>query len=108
MPVWHASVAAHPIRPVIEWDDPTAGKAYSLLLRTLKGVGRGTLIVEQPTPESLAYHWRRRLNFAERALIDDVRDVRGTPEERQRLEAMRGYVPEAYLDRWLTDLRGQP
>lgn len=74
--MWHASAVA-----------PTVGQAETMARRELEGVGdaRAGEWVEY-TPR--AVHVRRRLVEQEAARVNDVRDIRGTPEERTRLRRL--------------------
>jgi hypothetical protein len=77
-PVWHVSAAAG-----------TRGTAWAMADRALAGVGDPAL-GEWREVGVRAVHLRRRLSAAERALAGGlgVRDVRGTPEERERLRRL--------------------
>lgn len=89
--MWHASIAAHPVRPVARWTLAEQVAAQAALLRELAGVGMDPSMRERG---DVSIHARRWLTPAERVLIDPPRDIRGTPEEAERLaaasEALRG------------------
>lgn len=74
-PVWHASAEAG-----------SESMAWRMAERALRGVGDAGL-GEWRKQGQIAVHIRRRLTDAERKAAGDlqVRDIRGTPEERQRL-----------------------
>lgn len=91
-PVWHASVRT------------TSGiVAAGLAAVALRGVGDPAL-GEWPSRGPTAFHIRRRLTPDEMALagISAVRDIRGTPEEQARLQAL---IAEAPYLRGLLPLR---
>lgn len=74
-PVWHASGSAG-----------SESLAWAMAERALRGVGDAAL-GEWRERGRIAVHIRRRLTDAERQAAGglQVRDIRGTPEERQRL-----------------------
>lgn len=82
-PVWHASASAG-----------TEATAWAMAERALRGVGDPAL-GEWRQAGRLAVHLRRRLSAPERAELGglEVRDVRGTYEERRRLDAVLRKVP---------------
>lgn len=43
-----------------------------------------------------AYHVRRRLTAEEQALVGEALDIRGTPEQEKRYQAVRKYLPIQY------------
>jgi len=69
--------------------------AWRLAERALAGVGDATL-GEWREIGSRTVHLRRRVSDAERASLGglEVRDVRGTDEERQRIDNVFREVPE--------------
>lgn len=90
-PVWHASVAARslPIRSVLEREAE----------RALAGVGDASL-GEWRDRTGRAFHIRRRLTVAEALRTGPVEDIRGTPDARERAQAVAGmlrYAPPEVL-----------
>ncbi len=79
-PVWHASASSPGGRAV----------AWALAERALAGVGDPSL-GEWRELGPRAVHLRRRVSGAERKAAGNltVRDIRGTREERQRLDRLR-------------------
>lgn len=80
-PVWHASVQAL-----------TTPTAWRLAERALEGAGDAALGEWRDRGERVV-HIRRRLTDAERGGLG-VRDVRGEPEERERMRALLRDVPQ--------------
>jgi hypothetical protein len=56
--------------------------------RALHGVGDAKLGEWVEQGERGVFHLRRRLSAAEAALVGPARDIRGTEEERVRMEAL--------------------
>jgi hypothetical protein len=77
-PVWHASASAI--------NEPTA---WAMAERALSGVGDPPLGEWRERGRGVM-HLRRRLSDAERASVGglDVRDIRGSDEERARIRAL--------------------
>lgn len=84
-PVWHASGRGKDVL-TSRW----------LAMRALEGCGSALLgqWVEDRRPGGVV-HVRRRLTPAEAAHVNELRDIRGTPEERERLSAIACVVPPA-------------
>lgn len=72
--MWHASARAEP--PEL---------ALAIARRALSGVGDAALGEWLEHGGRGTVHLRRRLSAEEQALVGDVRDIRGTPEERARV-----------------------
>lgn len=85
-PVWHASTA-HGEKNLLR----------RMALAALDGVGDATL-GQWEDWTGRAYHVRRRLNAAESALVGPVVDVRGTPEEFRRLDAVKAMLPRGWKE----------
>lgn len=66
--------------------------AFELASRALAGVGSPSLGQWVERSEA-AVHIRRRLSAREAALVNPLRDVRGTPEERERLTRLLADAP---------------
>jgi hypothetical protein len=78
-PVWHASASA--INETTAW---------AMAERALLGVGDPLLGEWRERGQRGVMHVRRRLSDAERAMAGglEVRDIRGTDEERDRIRAL--------------------
>jgi hypothetical protein len=83
--VWHASVAPTAEHIVLK---PTL---HQRALKALDGVGDRAH--EWHEWSGYAYHIRRRLTPAEASHIDEVRDIRGTPEAQERYRRMAVLLP---------------
>lgn len=81
--MWHASIAS----PVLR-EHELERRARAIL----DGVGDASL-GEWLDVRPRALHMRRRLSTAERAIVGDVLDLRGTPEATARLDEIRRAVP---------------
>lgn len=81
-PVWHASGCG--------WSDI---ESQTIALSALRGVGDASLGEWRERGSRGIYHVRRRLTDAERVTVGDVRDIRGTPEEAQRMGALFAALP---------------
>jgi hypothetical protein len=79
-PVWHASVA-----PRSPFYGPTLCEQRAI--RALQGLGASEL-GEWREWTGRAFHIRRRLSFAEQARVGPVRDIRRSPEAKQRAAAL--------------------
>ncbi|SRR5579883_3566563 len=91
-PVWHASAA-----PLAGW--PAERKFLRrMAFDALRGVGDADL-GEWEEWSGRAYHIRRRLRPEEQALVGDAVDIRGTPEQEERYQAVKQYIP-AHLQDW--------
>jgi hypothetical protein len=88
-PVWHASVHAQLVMP--------QSALVEEAVRQLAGVGDAALGEWWEKGRFGFVHLRRRLTPKEMtaARIEDVCDVRGTPEYQARIERMRPWLPEA-------------
>lgn len=79
--MWHASVKA-----------ATWALMQTMAERALKGVGSPTL--GQWTERGRGvFHLRRRLSKEEAEQVNEVRDIRGTAEQRERLDALLSDAP---------------
>jgi hypothetical protein len=97
-PVWHASVRTY---------GGNMALAKEQALRALEGVGDATL-GEWHEQGATAYHVRRRLSAAECEQTGLVmRDIRGTPEERQRMATVFREVPQLQALTRLSERRGE-
>lgn len=80
-PVWHASGGG-----------PTEAISRELARMALRGVGDASLgewtEVGRRVGGRVIVHIRRRLSRAEEPLVNTLRDIRGTPEERERLTCL--------------------
>ena len=75
-PVWHASAVG-----------ATEAQSEAMARRALVGVGDAKL-GEWTECGRTAVHVRRRLSAREAVVVGEVRDIRGTPEESARLDAL--------------------
>lgn len=85
-PVWHASARAG-----------SESVAWGLAERALRGVGDPALGEWREAGSPGFVHLRRRLTAGERAMSRgalQVRDIRGTPEQQQRLARLLRDAPE--------------
>jgi hypothetical protein len=83
-PVWHASGRGKDVL-TSRW----------LAMRTLEGCGSALLgqWVDDRRPHGVV-HVRRRLTPAEASHVNELRDIRGTVEERDRLAALSCAIPK--------------
>jgi hypothetical protein len=87
-PVWHASIRVRGNAPV--------GLARRLAHAALEGVGDSSLGEWGEQGES-AYHVRRRLSVPEQIQARlAMRDIRGTDEARERVNALLLHVPQLH------------
>lgn len=86
--MWHASIAPKGI--VL-----AEATLHRYALAALAGVGNAQL-GEYEEYSGRAFHLRRRLSLAERALVGEVVDVRGTPEAERRLRPVRHLLPSGW------------
>lgn len=86
-PVWHASAA-----PILGVPSETEAVLAAEAGRALLRVGDGTR-GEWHEWTGRAYHIRRRLSEREQAKVGAVIDIRGTREAKQRLSAVRQWLP---------------
>ncbi|BCL83145.1 hypothetical protein ccbrp13_56100 [Ktedonobacteria bacterium brp13] len=66
-------------------------------LEALAGVGDEALGQWEEWTGS-AYHIRRRLSRKEQQAVGQPKDIRGTPEQQKRYEAVKRYLPDAAKD----------
>jgi len=78
--VWHASAMTR-----------NSASARALATLALKGVGDASL--GEWWEHGKAMHLRRRLSRREAVLVNQVRDIRGTPEESERLAVLLADAP---------------
>lgn len=77
MPVWHASGAIQPVKPVIQWSASERAEVEEMLRGLIKGVGRERLeFFEDDHPEAIALHLRRPADGEEEDFVGGARDVR--------------------------------
>jgi hypothetical protein len=76
-PVWHASARG-----------ATVAQSEAMALRALRGVGNARSGQWTERGRAEVVHVRRRLSANEAAIVGEVVDIRGTPEERERLLAL--------------------
>lgn len=78
-PVWHASVST-----------PSLGLSMRTAIDVLAGVGDRALGEwgEYGTRALNIVHLRRRLSAAEAPQVNELRDIRGTPEQWERIAAL--------------------
>ncbi len=81
-PVWHASARSR---------NPIA--AVSLASRILEGVGSKAFGEWVELGNRGVVHIRRRLTHDEAKMVNELRDIRGTTEERERLCALLADAP---------------
>lgn len=82
--MWHAS-ASSPFK------DP--GQLYCCVLDALDGVGDQSQEWTEYSGDTNVYHLRRRLTPEEQEYVGPVLDIRGTPEELERLSKIPGLPP---------------
>jgi hypothetical protein len=75
--VWHASGRGSFV-----------ARARGIALVALEGVGDESLGQWEEQGNGGVYHIRRRLSVEEQKVIGDAIDIRGTPEERARLDVL--------------------
>ena len=83
-PVWHCSVSP-------KWRAEVAASV-------IRNVGQGEVFLEDG---GVAIHMRRHITDSELAQIGGpgaIRDVRGTPEEEERLAPVRAYLPKDWTE----------
>jgi hypothetical protein len=80
--VWHASVSS--VYPA---------QSLRVALAALHGVGDRALGEWREQGSGSIVHVKRRLSVAEAALVNPLRDVRGTAEQAQRLRALLADAP---------------
>lgn len=79
-PVWHASAVG-------------GNRAHSEAMARRALIGVGDALLGEWVEYGKAVHVRRRLSPREAMLVGEVRDIRGTPEEAQRLDALYRAAP---------------
>jgi hypothetical protein len=91
-PVWHASIAHHGRRAI-----PLGGEHLARAERALHNIGDP--MHEWRRVGISAAHLRRRLSLDEQAATGLVmRDIRGTAEAASRLDAVRRWLPDGYVE----------
>lgn len=86
--MWHASIAP---QGIVLAEATLRRYAFA----ALTDVGNAAL-GEYEEYSGRAFHLRRRLSLAERALVGEVVDVRGTPEGERRLRPVRHLLPAGW------------
>jgi hypothetical protein len=90
--VWHASVSSH-----------TPVQSLKVAFAALYGVGDRALGEWRERGSGAIAHVRRRLSASEAALVNPLRDIRGTPEQAQRIAALLRDAP--HLARYINSFR---
>lgn len=77
VPVWHASAAIQPLRPLRRWTLDEERRARLLLRQVLQGVGQDLDIEDDD--RGVALHIRRKVSPAEHRIVGPAMDVRVSP-----------------------------
>ena len=89
--MWHVSIAVNP-----NVGRPSKDEILEQALRVLRGVGDAHL--GEWSEWGNAFHLRRRLSAKEQERVGVLRDVRGTPEAKARLDAVRQWLPKGWTE----------
>lgn len=90
--MWHASVSGL-----------THEHSLAAALVALRGVGDRALGEWRERGGGTVVHVRRRLSATEAAFVNPLRDIRGTPEQAERIAAL--LVDAPHLKQYLTRFR---